>query len=256
MGRRDSVSHDVVNPSISYMGINGWNGSLIASHEELPPGKKKKGNLGRVAKTPLLDELDGQVGWDHDFGEHFATSVSNIHSYFDSKSAKVRSVIDNDFNLGMLGDWDYITAAVSGDLDHGVKSKLGKGRDYFLTGVLSHEFEIPIGASADFRIEPRITMVAGTQRFYLTYTRGIPLDPASISLTEYPKQLAKFEVLNYQFAVPVTYSVHSWAFGLGWEYNMPQNIIGGASSSPYSVYMAEIKFIIRGKAVVFPKKRR
>ncbi len=255
MGRKDSVSRSTFSPSVMYEGIKGWNGALIASHTGLSAGRNKKGGLGRTAKTPLLDELDGVAGWDHDFGEVFSTTVSNTHSYFDSKSARIRSVIDNDLNVGIQSDWDYIIAAVSGDLDHGVKSKLGKGRDYFLTFSLSHEFGVLINASSDFKIEPRFNLIAGTQNFYLIYTKGKPLDSTLVSKREYPKQLAKFALLNYEVSLPLTYTKKSWAFDFSWNYNIPQNIIGGASSAPFSVFMADIKFIIRGKGVLIPKKK-
>jgi hypothetical protein len=264
MGRRDSVSHLVVSPSFTYTGIKGWNGSLTASHTELTAGPKynKKGVLVKQPKTPLLDELDAALGWDHDFGDHFGTTITNTHSYFDAKSAKLRSVIDNDLNLGANSEWKYIKGDVSGDWAHGVKTKFGRAKDYFFTFSLSHDFDFDpfFGSTAEFEIEPKVSLVAGTQSFFAIYTKNIPTDSVAIkklaNATAYQKELAKFVLLNYQISVPFTYTYHKWAFDFEWQYNIPQNVPRGTSSNPYPVYMVDIKFTVKGKAVILPKKRK
>jgi hypothetical protein len=264
VGRRDSVSHFVISPSFSYTGIKGWNASLGLVHIDFPPGPKKTkpGIPVKQAKTPILDELDGALGWDHDWGEHFTLSLNNTHSYFDAKSSRIRSVIDNDFNIGLNSDWKYITADASGDWAHGVKTAYGRAKDYFFTFSLSHNFDFdPFwNTKGEIEIEPKFSLVAGTQSFFAIYTKGHPLDSAVAKKividAAYEKQLAKFGLLNYVFAVPVTFTRHKWAFAFEWDYNIPQNVPRGSVSSPYPVYILDLKFTMKGKPVVLMKKKR
>jgi hypothetical protein len=262
-GRRDSVSHLIMSPSFSYTGVHGFNASLTASHVEFtaPPVKTKKGAVVATspkARPPLLDEYDLALGWDHDWTKNFSTSVQNTHSYFDAKSPRLRSTIDNDFNIGATYDFDYLVADASGDWAHGPKSKYGQAKDYFYSFSLSHDFDFDeiFHTRGEFEIEPKISMSYGTQNFYKLYIKaGTPETPAQQQAIDNQKQLSKFNVLNYVFAVPLTYTYKKVAFSLEWDYNMPQNVATGTSSSPYSVIMFDFKYTRKGKLVKVKKRK-
>ncbi|MFI5151057.1 MAG: hypothetical protein ACHQRM_15080 [Bacteroidia bacterium] len=255
MGRRDTVNHQLISPTFAYEGIHGFNASFALSHStDLVPIKNAK---GKTRKQPVFDQYDIALGWDHDWSKRFSTSLTNTHSWFDAKSARLRSVIDNDLNFGGTWDQDFIKADLTGDWCHGPKSKFGELKDFFYTFSVSHDFDFDdiFGSSWEFEVEPKFSAVYGTQNFYKVYTKGIPLDSTVIKKLDYQKQLSKYNMLNYLFAVPITFTHHKWAFSFEYDYNMPQNLVPGSSSVPYSVFMADIKLTMKGKAIKIKKRK-
>jgi hypothetical protein len=260
-GRRDSVDHLLLSPSFSYIGIYGFNAGLSFSHSgnlSTPP-KTKAGVTPKQGKQPVFDQTDLSLGWDHDWTKKFSTSILETHSFFDAKSARLRSTIDNDFTIGATYNFKYVVADVSGDWAHGKKTaKYGEPKDYFYTGNLSHDFdfdELGKNGNSELEVEPKISCVYGTQNFIKVYTKGKALDSTQIKHLEYEKKLAKYNILNYELALPVTYTFKQWMVTAEWDYNIPQNVVGG-SSTPYSVFAATLKYTIKGKGVVIPKKKK
>ncbi|HEV7231507.1 MAG TPA: hypothetical protein VGO45_09285 [Bacteroidia bacterium] len=257
MGRRDSVNHIVLSPSFSYTGIHGFNASIMASHIDLSgPSPAKTQTATKPARIPILDEYDATIGWDHDWTDNFSTSILETHSYFDVKSPRIRSTIDNDFNLGASYDFKYVMADASGDFCHGPKTKYGQAKDNFFTVSLSHDFDIDplFHTKGELEIEPRLSVVYGTQNFFLVYTKAKPGDSTLIKKAEYEKKLAKFGLLNYMFSLPLTYTRGKWAFTAEWDYNMPQSVPAGSSSTPYSVFVMDLTFTLKGKDQKIRKK--
>ena len=259
MGRKDSLNHLVLSPSFTYTGIHGFSTSLTASHIEFTdkPVKLKNGTVLTRQRPPVLDEYDWVLGWDHDWTENFSTSIGNTHSYFDAKSPRVRSTINNDFNIGATYDFNLVVADVSGDWAHGPKTVFGQAKDYFYTMSLSHDFDYEklFKTSGELEIEPRLSMAYGTQNFFKLYVKaGVPTNPALQQAIEKQKKLAQFSLLNYTLAVPLTYTWKKVAFVLEWDYNIPQNVAQGSSSSPFSVIMFDVRYTRKGKPVRLKKK--
>jgi hypothetical protein len=86
------------------------------------------------------------------------------------------------------------------------------------------------------------------------YTKAKPGDSTLIKKAAYEKKLSKFAVLNYMLAVPLTYTYGKWAFTAEWDYNIPQAVPAGSSSSPYSVFVMDLTFTLKGKDQKIRKK--
>jgi hypothetical protein len=255
MGRTDTVDHQLTSPSIAYEGIYGFNASLALSHSSnLQPVKNAK---GKVRKQPAFDEYDAALGWDHDWNKRISTTILNTHSWFDAKSARIRSVIDNDLNLGAIFDLEYLDAGLNADWCHGPTTKLGEMKDFFYTLSLSHDFDVGrIGCSHwELEVEPKISVIYGTQNFYRIYTKGVPIDTLVTTRAQYQQQLSKLNMLNILLSVPVTLTHAPWSFGLQYDYNMPQNVPAGRSNTPYPVLLVDLKLTLTGKTIRMKKKK-
>jgi hypothetical protein len=251
MGRKDSVDHYLLSPSFAYEGKYGVSASITASHTSLPttPTKDKSGKTVKPGKTPTFDEYDMALGYDHDWTDNFSSGILETHNFYDAKSSRLKSTIDNDLNLNSSYDFKYIAAEVSGDWAHGKKTAYGQSKDYFYTFTLSHQFEIDhlFHTAWELDIEPKADAIYGTQNFYLIYTKGKPLDSTQIKKVDYQKQLSKYNWLNYEFKLPITFTNDKWSLSPEWDYEVPINVPRGSPSLPFSVYTVTLTYTFKTK---------
>jgi len=106
-----------------------------------------------------------------------------------------------------------------GDLKFSDKMDLG------ITAGLDHLIRKQVGKSV-FVIDPAFYTYAGTQNFSTTYykrTAGLLLFPGTSEQAN--KNVTKFDVLAYEFSVPVVYANGSWMFLITPSYILPQNLV-------------------------------
>jgi hypothetical protein len=247
-GRKDSVDHYLISPSFSYEGKYGFNASITASHTSLPPATNNYGKPVKTKKTPVLDEYDVAAGYDHDWNDQFSSSILETHNFFDVQSSRLKTTIDNDLTLGSNYDGKYITIDLTGDWAHGKKNKNGETKDYFYTLTLSHQFSFEklFHSSWEFDIEPKVDAVYGTQNFYKSYTKGVPLDK-NVKQAEYEKQLSTYNLLNAEFKLPLTLTNDKWSLSPEWDYEVPMSTPSGAPSLPFSVYSVSLTYTFTSK---------
>jgi hypothetical protein len=246
MGRKDSVTRFLLTPSFSYDGKYGFSASISASHADVPQSTTKKGKATRV---PVFDEYDIGAGYDHDWNDKFSSSLLETHNFYDAKSARLRSTIDNDLTLGSSFDGKYITALVTGDWAHGKKTTYGQSKDYFYTFHLSHSFDFEkiFHSAWEFDVEPKVDAVYGTQNFYSIYTKGKSLDSTKVNAIQNQKQLKKYNLLNYEFKLITTFTNDKWTLSPEWDYEVPQNVPAGAPSAPFSVFSVSLTYTFKTK---------
>ncbi len=256
-GRRDSVNHYLLSPSFAYEGKYGVAASITASHASAstdPPKKDKNGKIIKPAKTPTFDECDLALGYEHDWTDNFNSGILETHNYFDARSARLQSTVDNDVNLNSSYDFKYIAAEAEADWAHGLLTKYGRSKDYFYTFVLSHDYEFDkiFHSRVEMDIEPKFDAVYGSQTFLQIYTLGIPSgyvrgSAASDALqkADYRNELSKYVWLNDEFKLPVTFTNDKWAIGAEWDYEIPQNVPKGNESTPFSVFILKLTYTFK-----------
>ena len=173
--------------------------------------------LYNLLNTPLLlDETDLTAGWAGDLGKTLDASVSYSRFVFPTSSELVKSSVNNSLDAALGQDWGPFYSRLSAAYLFG---KSTSSADGFLTLENSRSFEIPhVFSTADyFTIEPTVSAAAGTQSFVeasLTKRRG----PKAVRSTR------RFSVVDYEFAVPVTYTLGKVAITAGWRYVVPVNL--------------------------------
>jgi hypothetical protein len=249
LGRKDSVDHYLLSPSFAYEGKYGFNASITASHSSTPAPVTRKGKTEKPAKQPTFDEYDIAGGYNHDWNDHFSSSLLETHNFFDSKTLRLKSTIDNDLTLGSSYDTKFITGEVTGDWAHGRKTVYGQSKDYFYTFILSHSFafENIFHSKWEMDIEPKVDAVYGTQNFYKIYTKGKTIDSTQIKQADYEKKLAAYNWLNTETKLIVTFTNDKWSFAPEWDYEVPMNTPKGAPSLPFSVYTINLTYTFTTK---------
>ena len=181
----------------------------------------KGGLYGSVAFTNLLntatalDETDLTLGWDHKLGKATDVALSYSRFFFPTNSELVKSSVNNAFDVGLGQDWGAFYSRLSATYLFGKATTKG---DAFLILENSRSFETKRGFGENdyFAVEPVVSVAAGTQSFAeaaLTKRQG--------ARTRYVR---RFTLVDYEFGVPVTYTVGKLALTAGWRYIVPVNL--------------------------------
>ena len=173
--------------------------------------------LYNLLNTPLLvDETDLSVGWNHDLSKTLDASLSYSRFFFPTSSELVKSSVNNAFDAGLGQDWGAFYSRLSATYLFG--NAAGKG-DAFLVLEASRSFETKRGFGANdyFSVEPMLSAAAGTQSFAETSV-------AKRRGAKTVRTTRRFGIVDYEFGLPLTYTVGKLAVSAGWRYVVPVNL--------------------------------
>ena len=193
--------------------------------------------LYNLLNTPLLlDETDLTVGWAGNLSKTVDASVSYSRFVFPAGSELVKSSVNNSLDATVGQDWGPFYSRLSAAYLFGKSTSFADG---FLTLENSRSFEIPHVFSADdyFTVEPTVSAAAGTQSFVeasLTKRHGARA-----------RNIRNFSVVDYEFAVPLTYTLGKVAVEAGWRYVVPVNLpAADVDSHALSIWTAGITLLL------------
>ncbi|GAB3590179.1 hypothetical protein [Hymenobacter daeguensis] len=222
-GRSQAVAFPYLTADFTYTAKNGLYASV---------------GLYNLLNTPTaLDETDLSVGWDHDFGQTLDVSVSYARFFFPTNSQLVKSNVNNAVDAALGQDWGAVYSRLSATYLFGKSTSKG---DAFLTLENSRSFEIPhvLGADNYLTIEPLVSVAAGTQSF-----AEAALDKRHG--TSKVRNVRRFSVVDYEFSVPVSYTVGKLELAAGWRYVVPVNLpADDLDSRALSVWTAGLTFTL------------
>ena len=180
--------------------------------------------LFNLLHTPdLLGETDLSFGWIGDLSPSLDASVSYSRFIFASGSELVKASVNNSLNVHLGQDWGPFYSRLSGNYLYGGSSGRGDG---FLTFENSRYMEIPhLFTANDFlAIEPLVSASAGTQSFAETsLTRRYVLGKRTRT-TSQTTTSRKFSIVDYELALPVTYTLGKVSVAAAWRYIIPVNL--------------------------------
>lgn len=108
----------------------------------------------------------------------------------------------------------------------GADVKFSANTDYGTTAGLDHIFRKRLNDNSILIIDPSVYLYAGTQQFTMTYyekSGNLPLFPGPARLVT--EDVKKFNILSYEFSVPVIYSKGKWMLLVTPAYVLPQNLV-------------------------------
>ncbi len=242
LGRADTVNTPIVEPSIKYTFRSGIYFS---------------GNL-QIVPNRATSKLDGGTfgaGYDYDIGENASGSVSFTKMFYNATSTQIGSSISSTINANIDYDIaDIITPSLS--IDYNIL-KQGFNSDVLINFGISHDFakEGIFGSNDLGIISPTVTVNAGTQNFYdafltlkkykLTKAGKAKKAVAEKTLAAQDAKLAKFELLDYELAVPIEYKTGPVLFSFTPTYafaenKLPASISKGMTSTASGIFFFEI----------------
>jgi hypothetical protein len=219
-----------------------------------------------LSNTQGINFQDLSVGYSKELSSRITGSLSFTHSMFKEESLLLQSASTNIADAFVGVDFGYIYTSV------GFMTVFGATNDYFLVLSNSRYFAIDsVFSKKDVvSIEPSFGIIAGTQNFASAYSENIldayyqtnptPLGPGKPgggkpggTTTTTTKSASDFNVLAYEFNLPLTYTINNFAVELNWKYIIPSNVLEGDPSRNLSVWTASMYYTLRAKKMAKKK---
>ncbi|WDF75914.1 hypothetical protein PQ469_18660 [Mucilaginibacter sp. KACC 22773] len=231
MGRADTIKTPMLITDIKYSFSNGL--YLSGSITYIP---------NRIVDK--LDEGNLTAGYDFDITDDLSAETSFSKLFYNKNSTQIGSSINSTINASL----DYnIVGIVTPTIGTGYNF-VSKGfkNDVFVNAGLSHDFiTTGIVNGNDFLvISPLAEMNGGTQNFYdayLTQKKYKLASNTSKALAKQEAMLSKFNLLDYEFSVPMAYKTGVFILHASPSYaisqnKLPANITGSMINKPGIFY--------------------
>ncbi|MEX2232106.1 MAG: hypothetical protein WD824_08100 [Cyclobacteriaceae bacterium] len=206
----------------------------------------------------FLDEVDVMAGWNVDLSKRVDASVFYTRYFFTESSELIKASVANTASASLGLDWGLLYSKITGYYI------FGPTHDFFLVIDNSRYIEFPpIFRKDDYlALDPKITIITGTQTFVDTHyiNQGTPLirpgngrpggNPGSggstrPATTETSQTI--FNVLSYEFSLPVSYNTGKFSFEITGRYSIPVNLLEGDTSAPQFFFTGGVVYFISSK---------
>ena len=208
LGRQDSSKLPLLTPEVSYLFKSGFEIDF---------------SVGINAATWMVNSwtLDGSYSFNPgNYSGQATLSWFNysVNSGSPNSSQKGSLAYDNSYNFGFIQPELTLTWSFS---NH---------PDYQVSFTLQHEFDFL--SSGNLSITPTATMNASTQQFYNEYYKnkrfiiprpGKPPLPANTSITGEVLNSDQFQIMDYEFSAPISFTASKWTFNFTPTLALPVN---------------------------------
>lgn len=160
------------------------------------------------------------VGYQFKSKNNWLGNIYLVKPFYQESSKLVQSALKA--QTGMTLTWLNKAVNVTGGAD----AKFSDKTDYGLTAGLDHIFRYQINDKTVLVIDPSAYIYAGTQHFtksYLKRTSGFLFFPGNEQMATESAQ--KFNILSYEFSVPVIFATGKLQLLFTPAYVVPQNLL-------------------------------
>ncbi len=208
LGRKDSLNLPYITPTISYFNKSGLylSGSISylnsSTHSQIDLFELETGYVFTANK------LEGSVSFYKDF--------------YNTKSYGVKSETNGSLNGSLDYDLGFIKPSLQADMTFGTKT------DYSAGLRLEHTFYT---ANDHLEITPSFSLFASTQNYYSSYynnrkysaKRKKATTTGVETITAFLPNAAAFKIMDYEFSVPVNYTLGNFTFNITPTFALPTN---------------------------------
>ncbi|KAA8476804.1 MipA/OmpV family protein [Arcticibacter tournemirensis] len=176
-----------------------------------------------------LSATDLGAGFDYDVNDELNLDLSYSYSLFPANSPLLQASNQNNVNLSAAYSWPWLKSTLSTDYAFGKQSDIFVG--------LSNSREISLGSLFNEKnaiyMEPAIELVAGTRRFYETYTvakgkrdkakgkaPSSPGNSGSAAVSTETVEYSRFNMLSYNFKIPVGLSRGNYIAEFSYQFSV------------------------------------
>jgi hypothetical protein len=202
----------------------------------------------------VVDEVDVMAGWNVDLSKRVDASVFYTRYFFTESTELIKASVANTATASLGLDWSYIYSKMT---CHYI---FGDTHDFFLVIDNSRYIEFPeTFHKGDYlSMEPKISIITGTQTFVDTHyiNQGAPLvrppgrggqgSGGAPSPTARSSQTT-FNILSYEFILPLAYNTGKFSFELNGRYSIPVNLLEGDTSAPQFFFTGGVVYYISSK---------
>lgn len=201
-----------------------------------------------------VDETDLSVGYTTKIRDLVEVNLSYSRFIFGENTPLVKAATSNAASAKAALDWGILYTGFT------TSYIFGESHDIFT--VLENSRFIPLNplwkGKHVIGLDPKVSVTAGTQRFYETHTTttpgkpgkggplgGILLPPGAgtgPTTTTSTEVVSKFKVLNYELKLPVVMYWGNFELEPAYRYSIPVNKIEGDNSEAQSFYSFNISY--------------
>lgn len=209
-GRKDSVATPYITGQLGYYHKSGLYTNVTASY--LPTAGQNRFDLFTV-----------EAGYNHRFGD-LEMQLAGSKFFYNSNSYNVESEIQETLAAAFAYDWKVITPVVAGTV---IFSNLAT--DYAASFGIEHSFYM---ANNKLEITASMAANASTQNYYNSYYqlrkyKRLEKLLASLGIKEQIDadiaDAEKFKFLDYEFSLPINYSIKKFTVNVTPVYAIPVN---------------------------------
>ena len=230
-GLKQDTKVGTFSPSIMYQSITGF--YCIAT-----------GYYVKTDKIPW-NEFDADLGYDFKLYKNVSNDISYTRSFFSKTTSMLKSSSANDLEYFLKFKPSWIKTKLIFDYN------FGKINDYSTTFQISHSFKIDsiFSKKDEFAFMPKISIIAGTQNFYVAYYKAYfinnkaKIDAYNQKVSDYnnvnsnvkkkkkqaqpivynPPSENKFSMLSYEFVIPLSYDIGQFSLMPSFHYLISVN---------------------------------
>ncbi len=185
-----------------------------------------------IGYSPIVDEVDLGAGYLFNYSKKASGTISYSRFIFgDNAVLVIKSASSNDIDFKNSFDWKFAKSSVITDY------LFGKSSDFFLTLNTSKYIETNFNIFDDkdyLSFNPTISAIFGTQnfvqKFSIDHRYRLDLDniyaPGGGEPPSFLYDNGKFNILNYNFKLPIAYNRPHYTFEATWKYSIPVNVEG------------------------------
>lgn len=159
------------------------------------------------------------VGFKFKGKKGFEGAITFIKPFYRNQSQLVQSALEAQLNINFSNKNKIINITGGGDI------KFSDNLDYGITVGLDHVFRMDPGNGLFFVLNPTANVYAGTQQFASTYYKQSSFLFLPVAEEEVTKMVGRFNILSYEFSLPLVVGWRRLQFILGPAYVIPQNLI-------------------------------
>jgi hypothetical protein len=204
LGRKSPIKSPYLSVSAGYYHKSGLFINGIISYLATSGGKR-------------IDLFTASGGYDY-YKSNFTAGISGTGYVFNNKSYTAKSALTGNLNVYADYNFDIVEVYLDGTAYFSNQS------DFIFSAAVSHNFYSDNG---NLKISPAFSLYGGTQNYYSNYNNNLQFgrhmnnngSPASMGMMGG----GFFNMLNYEFSVPVTYGVKSFQFIFFPVYAIPVN---------------------------------
>lgn len=193
-----------------------------------------------------IASVDLSAGYGFNLAKNFDGSLSYTRSFYQKDAPLLQASNENNVNGG-LSLTHFLKSSISADY------AFGNQNDVFVSFTNSKLISLGSFSDNDFiSIEPAISVIGGSQRFYKTYTtesqrRKRLLDPLFPGSQPEPEtttvESTSFDVMAYTFSLPLAYNRSNYSVEASYNATLASKNVEQASDKPVSIFNLSLYYM-------------
>jgi hypothetical protein len=254
LGKKDSISIPILSPTLKYTTSKDFFYQVNLVHSN--------------TTDKVFDQLDLRAGYNYYFNDQWNASISYTRSFYSKAVDRLNAIVNNDINVYVGYDWDYVYSALSFDYTSGAKDYsynytdtiwgLNKkkfvlidtketgnvsAKDYTITFMNSRQFYFYelFNKNDKLIVCPEIDVYYGSQNSVQQSSVVRKLVKGKKQKTTVANDNTKYPFMAYTLNLDLRYIYKKLTFNLSPYYTIPQKLASDESvQKPYFVMYGAI----------------